>query len=41
MKDRETVYLPLLVAVVFLAVWHFAVHLSHTSIFPTPLDVWR
>ena len=40
MKDRvQSIVLPLLVAVVFVAGWHAAVKLSETDIFPTPLMV--
>jgi len=40
MKDRiQTLVLPFLVAVVFVAGWHFAVKISGTDIFPTPLMV--
>jgi len=40
MKSRfESLLLPLLVAVVFVAVWHFAVKFSSSDIFPTPLLV--
>jgi len=41
MKDREAIILPVLSAVVILAVWHFGVVLTHTKIFPSPLDVVR
>ncbi len=37
MKDRaQSVGLPLLVAVLFVAGWHFAVRLTESDIFPTP-----
>ncbi len=37
MKDRvQAVVLPLLVAIVFVTGWHFAVKLSGSDIFPTP-----
>ncbi len=41
MKDRESVVLPLLTGVSFLVLWHVAVQLTHTKIFPSPLDVAR
>jgi NitT/TauT family transport system permease protein len=37
MKDRvKPILLPLAVAVIFVAVWHFTVKWSHSDIFPTP-----
>ncbi len=41
MKDREAVILPLLTGAFVLIVWHVSVRLSHTTIFPSPADVWR
>lgn len=35
----EVIGLPLLVAVAFVALWHFAVKISGSEIFPTPLQV--
>ncbi len=32
---------PLIVAALFLLVWHFAVRLSHSDLFPTPVEVGR
>jgi NitT/TauT family transport system permease protein len=40
MKSRyDVVVLPLLVAALFVALWHWAVKLSGTTIFPTPAQV--
>lgn len=40
MKSRyELVMLPLMAAVVFIVIWHFAVVLSGTTVFPTPFKV--
>ncbi|HYU34182.1 MAG TPA: ABC transporter permease [Thermoanaerobaculia bacterium] len=40
MKDRvQPITLPLLVAVVFITGWHFAVKLTGTDVFPTPAMV--
>ncbi len=41
MRDRETVILPLLAGIAVLIVWHVSVKLTHTTIFPSPADVWR
>jgi len=35
------IFLPLIVGVVFLFSWHFAVRFSRSDLFPTPLDVLR
>jgi NitT/TauT family transport system permease protein len=40
-KRLEALFWPLLGAAIFLTVWHFAVVLSNTRIFPSPLDVER
>ena len=40
-KRLESLFWPLLGAALFLFVWHWAVVLSHTRIFPSPLDVQR
>jgi len=37
----ETIFLPFFAAAVFLALWQMGVTLSHTRVFPTPLDVIR
>jgi len=40
MKSRfESLLLPLLVAAIFIAVWHFSVKISNSDIFPTPVMV--
>ncbi|HBL26253.1 MAG TPA: sulfonate ABC transporter permease, partial [Acidobacteria bacterium] len=40
MKDRlQSIGLPLLVAIVFVTGWHFAVKVTGSDIFPTPLMV--
>jgi NitT/TauT family transport system permease protein len=41
MKRWEPVALPLLAACLFLAVWHWAVVWSGTTVFPMPMDVVR
>ncbi len=40
-RDRESFLLPLLVAGILLTCWHYSVVLTHTRIFPSPLDVAR
>lgn len=35
-----TIWLPLAVGVVLLLAWHFAVRISGSDIFPTPMQVW-
>jgi NitT/TauT family transport system permease protein len=39
--QMEAILLPLLVAALFLGAWHFAVKLSGSDIFPTPVEVAR
>ena len=42
MKIRlQSIALPLIVAVAFLLMWHYAVALSHSEIFPKPLRVFQ
>ncbi len=41
MKRWESYLLPLAAGCVFLAAWHFGVHWTGTSIFPSPKDVLR
>src|SRR5438477_10309594 len=41
MKPWERYFWPVLTALVFLIIWHFGVIWSHTSVFPSPLDVQR
>ena len=41
MKDREAVFLPILTGAIVLIVWHVSVLLTHTTIFPSPADVWK
>src|SRR5579872_4094493 len=40
-KRWEQRFWPLLATVVFFAIWHFSVKLSHTKIFPSPVEVGR
>jgi NitT/TauT family transport system permease protein len=40
-KLLEAILLPLLTAAVLVAIWHAAVRLSHTDVFPSPLAVAR
>ena len=40
-NSASVIFLPLAVAAVFLAAWHFAVKFSGHDIFPTPLEVAR
>jgi NitT/TauT family transport system permease protein len=40
-RTLEAVLLPVLTAAVLVAVWHAAVRLSHTDVFPSPLAVAR
>src|SRR5688572_4095259 len=39
MKKNKALIMPLTVAALFLVIWHFAVKLSGSFIFPTPLKV--
>lgn len=41
MKDKESIILPLLTGAAVLILWHLGVRLTHTTIFPSPADVWK
>jgi NitT/TauT family transport system permease protein len=41
LQKRENFILPILLAAGLIAIWHLSVRWTHTTIFPTPVLVWK